>query len=1213
MTKFEKYALMLILMLSILGYSNDIKYNDSWGSQGFSLTESKSYGVSITHSVNEFSITDQMINKQMKSTVQLPGVFLPNEEGAPNLPGSSRYIAIPQGATATYTIRASQKEVFQNINLAPAPIIPKGSDKTPMIYKENLEIYSKDVFYPSSPVIMSKPTKMRGLDVVTLGITPFQYNPVTKELIVYRDLKIDITFEGGNNHFGEDRLRNRHWDKILKNTVINNSVIKDIEYKYRSYSKSTDYEYIIICPDDSIFVSYANQLKEFRIKQGIRTGVVTTSDIGGNTAVAIETYINNAYNTWDIPPSAILLLGDWGEESTVGTVHSPIYNSYCISDNSYADVDTADDKGLPEITIARMTAQNEAQLQTMISKIIDYETSPPTDVNFYNNPITALGWQTTGWFQICAEAVGGYMKNELGKTPVRINAIYAGNPDVDPWSTATNTDQVRSYFASRGYIPWSPSSLGGWTGGTTSDVSNALNNGAFLLLHRDHGVSRGWIQPDFKTEDIDSITNTDLSFIFSINCSTGKFNNLDECFAERFHRHTYNGENSGALGIIAATESSFSFYNDVYTWGMYDYFWPNFMDDYGAPATDNDEFLPAFASVNGKYFLDYSSWHPSSTANRVTNYLFHMLGDPYLNVYTEVPQNLTVNHEDIYEGQSYIHVASEIGANIALVANGEIIGTGTSTGGLTSILIDPQLASTEITLTITKQNYFRYETTLEVLLADPSTGGIYNQLTISLDYGTIQLGESLTQQFSIANSHGTESIVGGISVINGYTVSLAKENKNVTNYNVPPNTEYTYDLMFNPSEAGTFNGNIVITSSASNQAIDSIAVTGVCVIPDIDLNPTVVFASSSPDITVVEHFNINNLDLGILHYNIAVSYTSGGTGKETKIYGGPDSYGYWWKDSDEWDGPVYNWEEINVLGTALGLSDDGESASLPLGFTFNYYGVDYTSVIVGANGAITFTGTEISGENAFIPTNDGTNTIIAAFWDNLDPESSGEIYCYHDVANSRFIIEWDAVVDFGALTPNTFQIILNEDGKIYFQYKDMQGVLDECSIGIEDHTGFDGSLITYNTAYIKNDFAIEFKFIPKWLSLDITSGTIPGSESQEIAATCDATGLDLEQYVAYINIFSNDPDEFSTELPVVFTVSALMDAPQNPTTVSITASEVNLIWDAVDGATIYYVYRSTEPYSGFVQIGTSATLDYTDNDVSGSNKYFYYITADNAK
>lgn len=73
------------------------------------------------------------------------------------------------------------------------------------------------------------------------------------------------------------------------------------------------------------------------------------------------------------------------------------------------------------------------------------------------------------------------------------------------------------------------------------------------------------------------------------------------------------------------------------------------------------------------------------------------------------------------------------------------------------------------------------------------------------------------------------------------------------------------------------------------------------------------------------------------------------------------------------------------------------------------------------------------------------------------------------------------------------------------------------------------------------------------------------------------------------------------------------DMPDSLCIVSVTAEGINLSWDSVSSANLYRIYRSTEPYSGFAEIGTSATETYTDSNVSSGNKYFYYITADNAK
>ncbi|MCK4980624.1 MAG: hypothetical protein KAS62_09515, partial [Candidatus Delongbacteria bacterium] len=512
--------------------------------------------------------------------------------------------------------------------------------------------------------------------------------------------------------------------------------------------------------------------------------------------------------------------------------------------------------------------------------------------------------------------------------------------------------------------------------------------------------------------------------------------------------------------------------------------------------------------------------------------------------------------------------------------------------------------ASDVTVTVTG---FNLETEQSVMMVTGDLGGTFSLDNSSLSYGNVTVNGNSTLQFTITNSHNSETIVGDITTITGYTVANAA--KNTLGYAVPTNSSKTFDLVFTPTAQTTYSGNITITSSDPAHDPEYIAVTGTCVVPDIDI-PIDLSASTAPETSVIKNFDIDNLAAGTLDYSIAINYTSG---KDIKASGGPDTYGYKWKDSDEIGGPVYNWVEINGSGTALGLSDDGESAALNLGFTFNYYGVDYTTIVVSSNGAASLTETDVTYNNTNIPTGSGEKAILAPFWDDLNPTSGGEVYYYADGANNRFIIEWDGVVDYGSTTPNTFQIILTDNGKILYQYKDMQGDLVGCTVGIGDHTGADGNLVVANAAYLKNNLAVEFGATPEWLSLDATTGSIAGSGTDVIAATCDAAGLELGVYTADIIISSNDPDESTKILPVTFTVSDAVLPPENPATTTVTATEANLSWDAVAGATIYYIYRSTDPYSGFVQIGTSATPDYQDSDVTGSNKYFYYITADNTK
>lgn len=56
-----------------------------------------------------------------------------------------------------------------------------------------------------------------------------------------------------------------------------------------------------------------------------------------------------------------------------------------------------------------------------------------------------------------------------------------------------------------------------------------------------------------------------------------------------------------------------------------------------------------------------------------------------------------------------------------------------------------------------------------------------------------------------------------------------------------------------------------------------------------------------------------------------------------------------------------------------------------------------------------------------------------------------------------------------------------------------------------------------------------------------------------------------------------------------------------------TASGVRITWDAVQGATSYFVYRSFDPYTGFEYFGTTSSLFINDNQTL--DKAFYRVQA----
>lgn len=762
----KMFLLIAILFAFTFVQAQNFVFEENAQTKGFQILSSDKGSIKISHSIDQFQLEDIEIEGQMMKQLEYGLSIIPATEGAPDVRGVARYLLIPNGAEVQFNITHKDAIIYKDIEIAPAARIPFDTEEAQPAVKGSQ--YQKNAFFPAN-IANIETTEVRGMHMAVLNLNPFQYNPVSKELVVYKNLEVDVQISGGNGQYGENRFRSRYWDQILDDLVLNESDIPQMDYHYiKNNNKDAEgCEYLIIVPDNPDLQVWADSIKLFRNEQGITTKVMTISEIGGNTVDNIKSFFNTVYETWDPVPSGVLLMADYGTgtDGITSKSYPHPYSGTFITDNYYADY-TGND--LPDFVFARMTGRNYAEMETMVTKFLEYERTPPTNFDFYNKPITALGWQTERWFQICSETVGGYMANVLGKEPVRINAVYGGNPNTDPWSTATNTAQVLNYFGPNGqsYIPATPAELGGFSGGTATDVVNALNDGAFILQHRDHGAESGWGEPAFSMSHINQLNNVgELSHIFSINCLTGRFDVAGECFAEKFHRHT----NGGALSLTAATQVSYSFVNDAFVWGMYDNMWPDFLPDYGGNLIEEREFRPAFGSASGKYFLSYSNWPYNTGDKQITYRLFHHHGDAFNIVYTEVPEEMDINYSEVMiSGPDFIEIQAEEGALIAFSVDGVLIGSDIASGSSQSVTIEPQIPGTIIKVVITKQNYFRHEGYIQVIAPDGpyvvksgfeimDETGNNNHLvdfgeTISLNFGVKNLGTEMASNVSVTIS-----------------------------------------------------------------------------------------------------------------------------------------------------------------------------------------------------------------------------------------------------------------------------------------------------------------------------------------------------------------------------------------------------------------------------------------------------------------------------
>jgi len=259
--------------------------------------------------------------------------------------------------------------------------------------------------------------------------------------------------------------------------------------------------------------------------------------------------------------------------------------------------------------------------------------------------------------------------------------------------------------------------------------------------------------------------------------------------------------------------------------------------------------------------------------------------------------------------------------------------------------------------------------------------------------------------------------------------------------------------------------------------------------------------------------------------------------------GGPDAFGYNWIDSDAPGGPAFNWIDISGVGASVTLADDATGGPFNLGFTFPYYGNDFTTFRIGSNGYVSFTSTSTSNANSALPAAGAPANMLAMFWDDLVADG-GSVHYYND--GTRMIVQYTGWGNFETGGPYSMQMHLYPNGTIEYHYLSMTPPVDSATIGIQNGDGTDGLTIAFNTAYAHNNLAIRFAVLPPWLAFAPGSGSLAAGASLDVDVTFDATGLCGSQFEAGIHVLSNDPANADVEVPAVVYVTGTPDIAVNP-------------------------------------------------------------------
>ena len=653
-------------------------------------------GASVKFGVPRFSPLGppaEVLGRTLFGQIILPG--FPGESGeagTPWVPSVRHLIAVPPGGFVSMEATPTIGEQFsmavgpfqqQPVDQVAPPLEEPDSElfaDKPFVINEKL--YETQGNYPRGAAQMRKLGLCRGLELWQVEVFAGQYDPVNEVMTLFDHVDISLTFSNGPDGFRYEFADSpfESSPSLYLESVLNREAVAMAPHiPWGVIASLTGEEFMIITHPD--FRDAADALKDWKVSKGIMTNVYEagTGVTGRETNDEIDNFIENHYSTAINKPSYILLLGDSEFIEPFNLQRLDADPGVTIgTDWPYAIWDppgTEFPPLVPTFAVGRIPVDTLQQATDVVNKIIDYEQTPPGSIasdDFYDHIAFAAQFQCCrtdtaqiGRAQRTFTEVSEYVRARMVLLGYQVDRIYqvtvdGGCASCDPPRPAYTADPTPRRYYDGGFLP---DAIGGGSGfawdGDTADIVSAWNEGRFLIFHRDHGWPGGWGTPGFSTANLGSLTNGAYQpVVFSINCSSGLWDNETSpgadgtwsggtYFAELLLRDSVDG----AVGVIGDTRVSPSWPNSALSRGLFDAVWPSVVPSFGSNVSQRR--LGDILNHAKLYLLTQIG-----VSGQGTNYadaynellLYHVIGDPTLEMWTRDPRAFTLAPEFIYKG-----------------------------------------------------------------------------------------------------------------------------------------------------------------------------------------------------------------------------------------------------------------------------------------------------------------------------------------------------------------------------------------------------------------------------------------------------------------------------------------------------------------------------------------------------------------------------------
>jgi hypothetical protein len=452
------------------------------------------------------------------------------QPGNPALPFYPVRVLLPMGERVTdiEVIFAHDKNFRHNVSLdfvrTPQPV----SQAMPDLTEKNQAVWSADTFYPVQNFAFLGEQQGRGYRLAVINLYPWQYNPVSRELISASNVQLNISTEADAELAEsqsemlalDEAVRSGFSNSVLNPQQISSYVRTSLHAPATRYVNPNDPKKMLIITSQNR-MAWFNAYAAWKETQDIPTGIVSIESIlsdytGRDDAEKLRTFIIDAYLSWitsSDPLQYVILAGDdefipvRGVVGSVGDTYDarmPCDLYYgCLDGNWNADNDNLwgeypqdNPDLLPEVYVGRWPAETEVEFQHIMDKTMFYTNNNTFSnniaiffgENLNNNPLT--------WGGDYKDAVAVYLPEE--------------------YHLETHYQRDNTYSA--------------------PIVIEAINSGAAIMNHMGHanevflmGQSNGTVE---------GLTNTEYGFLYSQGCYPAAFDQatsgIGECIGEHF-------------------------------------------------------------------------------------------------------------------------------------------------------------------------------------------------------------------------------------------------------------------------------------------------------------------------------------------------------------------------------------------------------------------------------------------------------------------------------------------------------------------------------------------------------------------------------------------------------------------------------------------------------------------------------------------------------